>query len=204
MSTQHFSKNNCDAPVNQFYNSPNNCSNHTYLGKECASQVTDSINDRIYDRNLPSSILQSYISVRPVMTKYSYMPIVDPRRKTCVPMDVQPTFSPYKVFNPGNAQSPWSGFASNINVESELRNQIYALQKCSQAVYVPSSNSDLYRFQFEPCGKMQIQQPFQELFKEEKFDAFDANPEKIGQGIFMNHTRQQTRDFTDTEKPKCR
>jgi len=201
MSTQHFSKNNCDVPTN---NAPNNCSNHTYLGQECSSQITDSINDRIYDRNLPSSILQPYISVRPVMTKYSHMPIVDPRRKTCVPMDVQPTFNPYKVFNPGNTQSPWSGFASNINVESELRNQIYALQKCSQAVYVPSSHSDLYTFQFQPCGKMQIQQPFQALFKEEKFDKFDANPEKIGQGIFMNHTRQQIRDFTDTENPICR
>jgi hypothetical protein len=194
MSIQQFSNNNCDIPINQF----NNC-NTVVSPLECASQVTDSINHRIYDRNIPSSMLQPYIDARPVSTKYSLMPIVDPRKKYCVPLKVEPTYSPYKVFNPGNTQSPWSGFASNINVESELRNQIYALQKCSQAVYVPSSNSDLYKFQFQPCKASQIQQPYQALFKKEHFSPFNPNPENIGQGIFMNHTRQQTKNYTNSK-----
>ena len=86
-------------------------------------------NTRIYDRNIPSQMLQPYLDVRPVMTKYSYFPIVDPRKNINVPLTVQPTFNPHKVFNPGNTTSPWSGFASNVNTESELRNQIY--QGCS-------------------------------------------------------------------------
>ena len=91
------------------------------------SKIHEETNTRIYDRNIPSQMLQPYIDVRPVMTKYSYFPIVDPRKNNSVPLTVQPTFNPHKVFNPGNTTSPWSGFASNVNTESELRNQIYAL-----------------------------------------------------------------------------
>ncbi len=110
----------------------------------CSSQIHKETNTRIYERNIPSQMLQPYVDVRPVMTKYSYFPIVDPRKPISVPMEQLPTFNVHKTFNPGNTTSPWSGFASSINTESELRNQVYALQKCSQSVYVPSSNSDLY------------------------------------------------------------
>jgi hypothetical protein len=162
---------------------------------ECASQITDSINNRIYDRNLPSHVLQPYLSVRPVMTKYSIMPIVDPRAIPKVKLEQQPTYNIHNTFNPGNTHSPWSGFASNINTESKLRNQIYALQSCSQAVYVPSSKSDLYNVNFGPGNNSQ--QPFPGLFHEEKFSPFDPNTEHVGNGLFQNCTRQQIRDFTD-------
>ena len=118
--------------------------NNSYKQSEaCNSKMQEQTNTRISDRNIPSQVLQPYLDVRPVMTKYSYFPIVDPRKELNVKLHVAPTFNPRKIFNPGNTQSPWSGFASNINLESELRNQIYALQSCSQSVYVPNSKSDL-------------------------------------------------------------
>jgi hypothetical protein len=163
--------------------------------RECASQITNSINTRIYDRNIPSHVLQPYLSVRPVMTKYSVMPIVDPRAPIKTPLVQQPVYNTNEVFNPGNTQSPWSGFATNINTESELRNQIYARQSCSQAVYVPSSNSDLYKFNFK--NNNNVQQPFPGLFQNEHFNSFNPNPENIGQGLFQNCTRQQIRDLTN-------
>ena len=95
------------------------------------STIHDQTNARIYDRNIPSQVLQPYINARPVMTKYSHLPIVDPRKQNTVPLMQAPNFNPNHTFNPGNTKSPWSGFASAVNVESELRNQIYALQKCS-------------------------------------------------------------------------
>ena len=128
-----------------------NCNNNK-MQDETVSNIHNVTNKRIYDRNIPSQMLQQYIDVRPVMTKYSYLPIVDPRKELGVKMNQSPTFNPHTTFNPGNTQSPWSGFASNINKESELRNQIYALQKSSQAVYVPSSASDMYNFSFTPSG----------------------------------------------------
>lgn len=163
--------------------------------QECVADIHQQTNTRIYDRNIPSQMLQPYIDVRPVLTKYSYFPIVDPRKPINVPLQQMPTYNVHNVFNPGNTQSPWSGFASNINTESELRNQVYALQKCSQAVYVPSSNSDLYTYQFQTKTR---HNPHELLFKNEDFGSFNPNPAPgvCGTGIFYNSTRCQVRDMT--------
>jgi len=152
-------------------------------------------NQRIYDRNIPSQMLQPYIDVRPVMTKYSYFQIVDPRKTNNVSLIPMPTYNVHNVFNPGNTQSPWSGFASNINKESELRNQIYAIQKCSQSVYVPNSSSDLYTYTFQTPKKTN---PHELLFRDNSFDSFNPNPSPAlcGSGIFYNNTRCQVKDMT--------
>ncbi len=162
----------------------------------CVSDIHKETNQRIYSRNIPSQLLQPYIDVRPVMTKYSYFPIVDPRKNISVPLQQMPTFNVQQVFNPGNTQSPWSGFATNINVESELRNQIYALQKCSQSVYVPSSNSDLYNYRFQTRTQPN---PHELLFRNDNFESFNPNPAPsiCGSGIFYNNTRCQVKDMTN-------
>lgn len=161
----------------------------------CNSQYQELTNKRIYDRNIPSQMLQPYIDVRPVLTKYSYFPIVDPRRELNVPMKQMPTYNVHTVFNPGNTTSPWSGFASHINKESELRNQIYALQKCSNSYYIPNSNSDLYKYNFKTEN---THNPHELLFEKEKFPSFNPNPEPeiVGSSAFYNSTRTQIKDLT--------
>lgn len=163
--------------------------------------IHEQTNRRIYDRNIPSQMLQPYLDVRPVMTKYSYFPIVDPRKEINVQLAQMPTYNVHDVFNPGNTRSPWSGFATNINKESELRNQIYALQKCSQAVYVPNSSSDLYEYGFNPS---QQYMQHQLLFNKENFNDFNPNPDNniVGVSIFNNSTRSQIKDLTD-KIPQC-
>lgn len=162
---------------------------------ECVSEIHKQTNNRIYDRNIPSQMLQPYVDVRPVMTKYSYFPIVDPRKPINVPLNNMPTYNVQEVFNPGNTQSPWSGFSSNINTESELRNQVYALQKCSQAVYVPKSNSDLYKYNFQTKTQ---QNPHEFLFRDQTFESFNPNPAPnlCGSAVFYNNTRCQVKDMT--------
>jgi hypothetical protein len=153
-------------------------------------------NSRIYERNIPSQPLQPYLDVRAVSTKYSFLPIVDPRKENKVNLLQMPTYNAHKVFNPGNTQSPWSGFVTNINRESELRNQIFALQKCSQSTYVPDSKSDLYQYAFHPT---QVQQTHSLLFQKENFDAFNPNPDNkiVGFGSFNNSTRCQIKDLSN-------
>ena len=41
------------------------------LDVSCVSKMHEQTNTRIYDRNIPSQMLQPYLDVRPVMTKYS-------------------------------------------------------------------------------------------------------------------------------------
>lgn len=157
----------------------------------------DNMNYKIYSRNIPSQYLQQYIDVRPVQTKYSFFPIIDPRTpptvqyKECKPYNVK------TEFNPGNTISPWSGF--NANVESELRNQIFAYQKCSKATWVPSSTSDLYNYNFEPTQKNNLNSETHSLlFEKPTFCEFNPNVKnsKCGSLLFMNNTRCQLKELS--------
>ena len=154
------------------------------------------MNSRAYSRNIPSQPLQPYLDARAVSTKYATLPVIDLRKKINVPLKQEATYHPSQTFNPGNDFGPWSGFSSNINHESELRGQIYALQNCDQATYVPSSQSSLYKFNWQ--NNKQIPQPFPDLFKTETFNMFNPNPdpEHIGFALFNNATRQHVKDLT--------
>jgi hypothetical protein len=172
--------------------------------QECVEKIHEQTNHRIYDRNIPSKPLQPYLDVRPVLTKYSYFPIVDPRSQIKTRLEQMPVYNQHTTFNPGNTQGPWSGFASEINKESELRNQIYALQKCSQAVYVPNSNSDLYQYSFQPTNNIKGN-PHSLLFAQESFSQFNPNPAPnyIGSAMFHNATRAQVKDLLNEDPTFC-
>ena len=156
------------------------------------TQMEEEMNFDIYSRNVPSSMLQPYINVRPVSTKYSIMPVVDPRRELNYPLRVDPTYCMRSTFNPGNATAPWSGYASKVNVESELKNQIFALQHCDRSEFVPSSSSDLYRA--APCGTskpVQMNHPL--LFEKQTFSDCPRVPPYLHQTLFNTPTREETR-----------
>lgn len=173
---------------------------HSYIDQP-SSLRQQTIYLRSYERNLPSQTLQPYLDARPVMTKYSILPIVDPRKNIQTPLIQQATYTPQKIYNPGNDFGPWSGYASNINHESELRNQIFAIQSCTQAEYIPSSKSSLYQVKWQQ--NKNVQQPFPNLFQNEQFCPVNPNPnpEKIGFALFNNPTRQQIKDLT--KETKC-
>jgi flagellar basal body rod protein FlgC len=151
---------------------------------------------RTYQRNIPSQQLQPYLDARPTMTKYAFLPIIDSRKQVETPLIQQSTYNINTTFNPGNDKAPWSGYASNVNHESELRNQIYALQDCSQSKYVPSSDSSLYQVKW--TNKTKVEQPFKTLFQTPNFAPINPNPnpDKIGFALFNNATRQQLKDLT--------
>ena len=174
---------------------------HSYIDQS-SSQRQQTVYLRSYERNIPSQPLQPYLDARPVMTKYSLLPIVDARKPIETPLIQQSTYTPEKVYNPGNDYGPWSGYASNINHESDLRNQIFALQSCAQSAYIPSSKSSLYEVKWQNSNKQQ--QPFPTLFKNEQFSPVNpnSNQDKIGFALFNNATRQQTKDLT--KETKCK
>lgn len=171
---------------------------------ETASQYRKSANERIYQRNIPSAPLQPYMNVRPLNSKYTKLPIVEPRvLKHSVPLAGYPTYSPAAIFNPGDATAPFSGYAAAVNIESELKGQIYALQKCSQATYVPRSNSDLYENAYVtqstwiPDGADRHDL----LFKTEQFAQFNPNTYAGVVGIqpWGNATRAQMHNLSYTD-----
>ena len=107
----------------------------------CQINRTNEINDRIYQRNKPSHILEPYYHCRSISTKQSYQPIIDQRKPASVPLLNYPEYDIHETFYPGNSQAPWSGYSTNVDVnhiEAE-----YILQIC-QYSYIPESNGDLY------------------------------------------------------------
>ena len=99
---------------------------------------------RIGERNASHGNLQPVFDPRPVQTQYSDMPILDAYSSTSEPIQSAPVFNTERTFFAGNSQAPWSGFATNIDTESSLRSQFFALQTCEQSQFVPASGSDMY------------------------------------------------------------
>lgn len=152
------------------------------------------LNERISSRNIPSEPLQPFYSNRPVSTKYSMLSVIDQYKQANVPIMMAPTFNVGTVFNPGNSQAPWTGYTTNVDVETVLRNQTFALQKGDKAFYVPSTNSDLYKV--EVYGKPEVQ-PFPGLFNEQRLESFNPNTYNLGNDVFNNSTRQQLKNITN-------
>jgi hypothetical protein len=169
----------------------------------CQNERIDELNERISSRNIPSQPLQPFYYQTPVSTKYGYMPILDQRKESSVPLNNYPVFSPHATFNPGNNMAPWHGFANNVNVESTLRNQFFGLQDCQQAYYVPSSTSDLYKVSV-PTPSQPVNQQFPLLFQREVFDHFNPNSDNLGNSFFNNSTRTDIKDIPiDRENSYC-
>lgn len=158
----------------------------------CNSERVEELNNRIAERNIPSHQLQAQFDIRPVSSKYAFMPIYDRRAIPTVPIERMPTYNLAETFNPGNAAAPWSGYATNIDDDSRLRNQFFALQKCDQAAYIPPTTSDMYKV--DVIAGQALQQPFPDLFTRQTFQPFNPNTCGVGGNVFDNCIRQQIKN----------
>ena len=153
------------------------------------------INNDIYERNIPSENIQIHLPQRSVSTKYAHFPILDSRKESNVILNYSRPYDSNNIFFPGNRKPHYCGFAQNVDLESSLRNQFFALQKSDQAVYVPSSNSNMYEnnINFINTNKNLDQHL---LFNKEDFDNFNPNiSNSIGSEIFLNSTRVQLKNL---------
>jgi len=160
---------------------------------QCNLDRASELSERMYERNIPSSTLQPQFSIRPVSTKYDILPIFDRRMPATVPIKHEVPYNSETTFNPGTTQSPWSGFAKNINKESMLRNQFFALQTSGQAIYIPASTSDMY--QVKVTSGPPVQQPHPNLFANPVLAPFNPNEVNIAGHLFDNCTRQQIKNI---------
>ena len=111
------------------------------------NERVDELNARILERDVPDKTLAPNFSPRPVTTKYALFPMLDSRMPSTTPIEHNYNYSITTNFTPPlMKKGPVSGFINHVQIESDLRNQGAALQKgADQGVYVPSSDSDLYK-----------------------------------------------------------
>lgn len=157
--------------------------------------VNNNIGNNIYERIVPSQEMQMNFGFRPIMSKYATMPILDNRIRSDVNINKEPIYNNEIVFYPGTSKPHFNGFASNIDNESTLRNQFFALQRGDKHLYVPNSNSDLYENNLD-IKNHNLNLDNLILFKKEKFQDFNPNiSNKIGYNIFNNSTRVQLKNI---------
>ena len=89
------------------------------------------------------------------------------------------------------SKGTFSGFSANIDHETILRNQHFALQKSDRACYVPDSNSMLYN----PTFKNNKDSPDDHKLLFQSYTPISSSvkhvPGNIGSDLFYNHTRTQ-------------
>jgi hypothetical protein len=163
----------------------------------CHQNRTQELNDRIYDRVIPSAPLQPYFSPRDTPTRRTLMPMVNCYQPSTVPIaTVKPPYTQETVFNPGMS-APYSGFALKVDDESRIRSTIMPYQKYNvRSQYVPSSTSDMYSL--PPIATSRpVEQTHPLLFREHSLSPFnptECSPAGFGGLTFNNATRQQTKD----------
>jgi hypothetical protein len=178
---------NNQQPITSFYGVPEG----VLYGQNAR---VDELNQRITSRNSPDAPLKPNYDPRSVSTKYSHFPMINRRAPSHEPVLNYVDHNVSVNFNPGNSRAPPIGYSNKIDVENVLRNQFFANQKgADQNVYIPSSNSDLYK---TTVVSRPAEQPYPLLFQKETFsNNLHPNLENpaIGRADFFNHTRTQLR-----------
>ena len=109
----------------------------------CNIDYDNQLNKRITERHFPTSQLKPNLPPIPNATKYQKFPILADNYKK--PEDNYVYFNPKSTFYPGTSKGPVSFALDNVDVESKLRNQFFALQKNVQSYYIPPTHSTLYQ-----------------------------------------------------------
>ena len=152
------------------------------------------INTRLYERNKPDHPLQPYFSFYPKHTKYTTQAIIDESYPA-------PTKN-YKVydvsqFNPGT-HAPWHGYASSVNVESELRNQIYPLNCSGNNHYIPPSTSNMYTYSYNSKNNNSARHSILDVKSTYETTPNNESANKyFAKSTFNNHTRNQLKNVYD-------
>lgn len=155
----------------------------------------DELNTRISSRFDCDVPLQPNFSVRPVPTKYARFPMIDRITLPKVGIIDRGSFTIESQFAPTQSRGPVDGFFSQVDSESSLRNQFFALQRAPQAEYIPRSDSDLYRVKMAAPSVIETQ-PHPALFDKYRMDVLAPvrnDDPKVGYKTFFNDTRVQLR-----------
>lgn len=191
----------------------------------CNQERTQQLNDRIYDRNIPSRQIKQTFDPRPVKTRQLLYPSVDcynqyenQQLNRTNNNETDNVYNQYSDFNPGS-KAPYSGFAVNVDQESRLKDIFMAKQKWTpQTKYIPSSKSDLYNktIREKPHKEEKHSLLFHSFYNhsETPTQMYSSNNYRIiedtthkkdnldklchyGNQMFHNHTRQQIKDLSN-------
>ena len=178
----------------------------------CNQDRTDELNNRIFERNIPSRQFQHQFSNRPVSTKFEQFQTISKNNSlnnTDEKILKKTVYNIKNDFNPGTTAPP-QGYSNNIDDESRLNRQFFADQNNYQSKWIPSTNSSLYKTD-KICWEEN--QPYPRLFLDygnlplsNQIDTSDNIVQKlktynklenynVGKNLWQNSTRQQLKNI---------
>ena len=158
----------------------------------------DESNARLNGRHFADSPLEPNFDIRPVPTKYALFPMVNRRKPVTEERLPYVDYNQGANFTPAVSKGPVSGYMNGIDIETTLRNQTFAKQRgLGQDMYVPSSESDLYKVYIPSKPSVQ---PHPGLFNRYELSQTShpnvANT-TIGTDRFHNNTRTQMKTIAN-------
>lgn len=158
----------------------------------CHQNRVEDLNKRISSRNVPSKQLQMVFDPRQVPTRYVRFPMIDCHTQSNEAIHHYKPYNQMTQFNPGTS-APYSGYATNIDQDSRLKDIFMSNQKwTAQTKFIPSTQSDLYNVNVTTNHPVPMTN--KGLFREETFTAFNPNPCNLGGNVLHNFTRQQVKN----------
>ena len=158
----------------------------------------DELNNRLTNRNLPSDLLEPVFDPRPSHTKGGMMPVITPQKTPTQDFFTYKKYNPETTFAPTTKSPPFKGFCERVDDESELRNQVFALQCSERGAFIPSSLSDLYNVDvpYTPTMNNDIKHMHPGLFIENNFNDFNPDPTpESTKKVFNNDTKQSIKNI---------
>ena len=159
----------------------------------------EDLNARILDRCFPDMDLQPNFDPRPISTKYTMLSVVDSYKRPTERLKPYMDYHTEVFFSPATTKAPVSGFLKKVDLESNLRNQNYRLEKYDLGnKYAPNPESDMYKVtvpQQKGDNLALKEHPllFTPFALESSTDEFTAENITVGQSKFHNCTRTQLR-----------
>lgn len=158
----------------------------------CNIDYDNELNVRMNERYFPSQSMPTKFDPRPMSTKYQKYPIHHDVQVEQFQRSSQPYFNPSHVFYTGNTRAPIDFAIDNVDVESRLRNQYFALQKNDQAQYIPCIHtSDLYNI------KSKVSEAPKQYFENYETVSYKFNPDRcnLAPNTFNNSTRYNLKNL---------
>lgn len=160
---------------------------------------TEEINKRMENRYFPDTVIPPNFDPRPVSTRFCVLPMVDMRKQTTdAPTKITPDQTGGQfIYSPATSRAPPATFFRSVDLETQLRT---GNTRSIKNIYIPSSNSDLYRVQITPsavpcsANTTEIMPPFLFSSLGQYSKHIPSGLGNIGNDYFHNHTKTQLRD----------
>lgn len=149
----------------------------------CNFERQNEINKRILERNIPMCNRDNPINIRPECTKYTF-PVFTYNNDT-------------KCFNLNEMkfknEDCFKNYSTNIDIESQLKNQDKSLSNNPNNTYIPASNSDLY-LNHIPQKNNNSELLYPHLFNQNIITEKDNRNNNFVNKLFNTDTRQELKN----------